>query len=92
GLLSAQRLGRMALITADDLREWRPQVERAPHKYRHRERDPTATPVQVDLAASEPVERAYELSVLCAKPSTVPPATFRSVSSSPSCATVCPPR
>ena len=34
GKLPARRLGRMALIAADDLRAWRPMRERAPRKYR----------------------------------------------------------
>ena len=37
GKLPATRLGRMALITSEDLREWHPMRERAPRKYRRRE-------------------------------------------------------
>jgi excisionase family DNA binding protein len=37
GKLPAQRLGRMALITAPDLQAWRPMRERAPRKYRRDE-------------------------------------------------------
>jgi excisionase family DNA binding protein len=37
GKLPATRLGRMALITSEDLRDWRPMRERAPRKYRRRE-------------------------------------------------------
>ena len=64
GKLPAQRLGRMALITADDLRAWRPMRERAPHKYRRREPNPDATPALLDLASGERVELARRLSAL----------------------------
>lgn len=37
GKLPAQRLGRMALIAAEDLKAWRPMRERAPRKYRRAE-------------------------------------------------------
>lgn len=37
GKLPAQRLGRMALISAQDLQAWRPMRERAPRKYRRPE-------------------------------------------------------
>ncbi len=64
GKLPAQRLGRMALISADDLRDWRPMRERAPRKYRRREPDPTATPALLDLASGERVSLAQRLSTL----------------------------
>ncbi len=64
GKLPAQRLGRMALIAADDLRAWRPMRERAPRKYRRREPNPNATPALLDLASGERVELARRLSTL----------------------------
>lgn len=64
GKLPAQRLGRMALITADDLRDWRPMRERAPRKYRRREPDPGATPALLDLASGERVSLAERLATL----------------------------
>ncbi len=64
GKLPARRLGRMALISADDLRAWRPMRERAPLKYRRREPNPDATPALLDLASEERVELAERLSLL----------------------------
>ena len=64
GKLPAQRLGRMALITAADLRAWRPMRERAPLKYRRRDPNPNATPALLDLASGERVELARRLSAL----------------------------
>jgi len=64
GKLPARRLGRMALIAAEDLRAWRPMRERAPHKYRRREPNPEATPALLDLASGERVELARNLSTL----------------------------
>lgn len=64
GKLPAQRLGRMALITSDDLREWRPMRERAPHKYRRREPNPNASPALLDLSSGERVDLANRLSTL----------------------------
>lgn len=64
GKLPAQRLGRMALITADDLRDWRPMRERAPRKYRRREPNPDAAPAMLDLASGERVDLASRLSTL----------------------------
>ena len=58
GKLPATRLGRMALITSEDLRDWRPMRERAPRKYRRREPNPEATPALLDLASAERVELA----------------------------------
>jgi len=62
--LPAQRLGRMALIAAEDLRAWRPMRERAPLKYRRREPNPDATPALLDLASGERVDLARRLSSL----------------------------
>ena len=58
GKLPATRLGRMALIQSEDLREWRPMRERAPRKYRRREPNPEATPALLDLASSDRVAAA----------------------------------
>ena len=62
--LPAQRLGRMALISAEDLRAWRPMRERAPLKYRRREPNLDATPALLDLASGERVDLARRLGVL----------------------------
>jgi len=64
GKLPATRLGRMALITSEDLREWHPMRERAPRKYRRREPNPEATPALLDLASAERVELASRLATL----------------------------
>jgi excisionase family DNA binding protein len=64
GKLPATRLGRMALIASEDLREWRPMRERAPRKYRRREPNPEATPALLDLASAERVELASRLASL----------------------------
>ncbi|MDP8908568.1 MAG: GAF domain-containing protein [Chloroflexota bacterium] len=64
GKLPVHRLGRMALISADDLRAWRPMRERAPKKYRRREPMPGATPALLDLASGERVDLAQRLSTL----------------------------
>ncbi|MCC6312629.1 MAG: helix-turn-helix domain-containing protein [Thermomicrobiales bacterium] len=64
GKLPAQRLGRMALISTEDLREWRPMRERAPRKYRRREPNPEAAPVLLDLASGERVDLANRLATM----------------------------
>lgn len=64
GKLPATRLGRMALITSEDLREWRPMRERAPRKYRRREPNPDAAPALLDLASAERVELASRLAAI----------------------------
>lgn len=64
GKLPATRLGRMALIQSEDLREWRPMRERAPRKYRRREPNPEATPALLDLASSDRVELASQLAAV----------------------------
>ena len=64
GKLPATRLGRMALISSEDLREWRPMRERAPRKYRRREPNPEAAPALLDLASAERVELASRLATL----------------------------
>lgn len=62
--LPAQRLGRMALISAEDLRAWQPMRERAPHKYRRRTPNPDANPALVDLSMKDRVSLALDLSTL----------------------------
>jgi len=64
GKLPAQRLGKMAFITAADLQAWRPMVERAPRKYRRRTPQSDAAPALIDLASGERVELARQLSVM----------------------------
>ena len=64
GKLPVHRLGRMALISTQDLRDWRPMRERAPKKYRRREPMPDATPALLDLASGERVDLAQRLSTL----------------------------
>jgi excisionase family DNA binding protein len=64
GTLPARRLGRMAFIAADDLRDLRPMVERAPKKYRRRQPDAAAVPSLVDLASGERVDLANRLALL----------------------------
>jgi excisionase family DNA binding protein len=64
GRLPAQRLGRMAMMTAQDLAAWMPMRERAPKKYRRREPEPAAMPGVVDLASGERIELARRLSAL----------------------------
>jgi GAF domain-containing protein len=54
----------MALITSEDLRDWRPMRERAPRKYRRREPNPEATPALLDLASAERVDLASRLASL----------------------------
>lgn len=64
GKLPATRMGRMALIAASDLPAWSPMRERAPHKYKRREPDPSTTPSVIDLASGERLEFARRLSAL----------------------------
>ena len=63
GKLPVTRLGRMALIDADQLRTWTPMRERAPRKYRQREPDGSA-PAMLDLASRDRVDMAHRLSTL----------------------------
>jgi PAS domain S-box-containing protein/excisionase family DNA binding protein len=64
GKLPVQRLGRMALVAAEDLRAWEPMRERAPRKYRRREPNPDVAPALLDLASAERVDLARRLSTL----------------------------
>jgi excisionase family DNA binding protein len=59
GRLPAQRLGRMALITAADLQAWRPMRERAPRKYRRSEPHGHEIPPPPALAGSSIVTASY---------------------------------
>lgn len=64
GRLPSQRLGRMAMMTAEDLAGWQPMRERAPKRYRQRQPDPATMPGVVDLASGERIELARRLSTL----------------------------
>jgi excisionase family DNA binding protein len=64
GKLPAQRLGKMAFISAEDLAAWRPMVERAPRKYRRRTPQPGATPALIDLASGERVDLARRVATM----------------------------
>ena len=57
GALQSKRMGRMALVSAEDLAGWEPVRNRAPRKYRQREPDPTITPAVMDLASGERIEK-----------------------------------
>jgi excisionase family DNA binding protein len=59
GKLPAQRLGRMALITAADLQGWRPMRERAPRKYRRPDPDTRGVPPVPALAGTTVVNASY---------------------------------
>ncbi|MGH2558880.1 MAG: GAF domain-containing protein [Thermomicrobiales bacterium] len=58
GKLPTTRLGRMALITQEDLLAWTPMRQRAPKRYRQRDPDPDTQPALLDLASGERVELA----------------------------------
>lgn len=62
GKLRAKRLGRMALIDAQDLHGWTPMRQRAPKRFR-KPPDLEAVPGVVDLASGERVELARRLAV-----------------------------
>jgi excisionase family DNA binding protein len=64
GTIRSKRMGRMALVSAEDLAGWEPVRSRAPHKYRQRVPDPTITPAVMDLASGERIELARRLSAL----------------------------
>jgi excisionase family DNA binding protein/PAS domain S-box-containing protein len=61
GRLPVQRLGRMALISEEDLAAWRPMRERAPRKYRQTGDDQSPA-AQLDAEQSAPVDLATRLS------------------------------
>lgn len=58
GKLPAQRLGRMALIDANDLRVWQPMRERAPRKYRREAEGSTSRRQRPAIAQSTDAERS----------------------------------
>ena len=64
GTIRSKRMGRMALVSAEDLAGWEPVRSRAPRKYRQRVPDPTITPAVMDLASGERIELARRLSAL----------------------------
>lgn len=64
GTLKAQRIGKMAFITAADLQAWQPMVQRAPRKYRNRAPKLDAVPSAIDLASGERVTWAEQISSL----------------------------
>ncbi len=64
GAIRSKRMGRMALVSAEDIAGWEPVRSRAPRKYRQRVPDPTITPAVMDLASGERIELARRLSAL----------------------------
>jgi excisionase family DNA binding protein len=64
GTLPAQRIGKMAFITAGDLQAWQPMVQRAPRKYRRRTPQLDGVPAAIDLASAERVAWAEQISNL----------------------------
>jgi excisionase family DNA binding protein len=64
GTLAAQRIGKMAFISAPDLQAWRPMVQRAPRKYRRRTPQLDAIPAAIDLASGERVVWAKQITTL----------------------------
>lgn len=64
GALPAQRIGKMAFITAFDLQAWQPMVQRAPRKYRQRTPQLDGVPTAIDLASAERVTWAEQIASL----------------------------
>jgi excisionase family DNA binding protein len=64
GKLPVQRIGRMAMITAEDLEAWQPMVERRTSRHRYRAPDPSATPVLMDPVVGEWAEMMRRVSAL----------------------------
>ncbi len=62
--LPAQRLGRMALISGDDLDAWQPMRAKAPLRFRGNEPNQAAAPVVFDDAMGSRLEFARQLSTL----------------------------
>jgi excisionase family DNA binding protein len=62
GRLPVVRLGRMALISAEDLRAWRPMRERAPRRYRGQQVAREASPIFLDTALGDHLELTKEIS------------------------------
>jgi excisionase family DNA binding protein len=64
GKLPVQRIGRMAMIAAEDLGAWQPMVERRTSRHRNRVPDPSATPALMDPIAGEWAEMVGRMSAL----------------------------
>ena len=64
GKLPVRRIGRMAMIAAEDLEAWQPMVERRTSRHRNRAPDPSATPVLMDPVVGEWAEMVGRLSAL----------------------------
>jgi excisionase family DNA binding protein len=64
GALPAERIGKMAFISRGDLQAWHPKYDRAPMQYRHRTPTADVQHVMIDLAATERVQLATQLSAL----------------------------
>jgi excisionase family DNA binding protein len=64
GTLPAQRIGKMAFISAPDLQAWQPMVQRAPRKYRRRTPQLDGVPATIDLASAERVTWAEQIATI----------------------------
>ncbi len=64
GTLPAQRLGRMALIAAEDLNAWHPAINKAPIQHRGRTPEPNVTPVLTEVVAGPRSTTAQRLARL----------------------------
>jgi len=64
GTLPAQRLGRMALIAAEDLNAWHPAINKAPVQHRGRTPEPNVTPVLTEVVAGRRSTTAQRLARL----------------------------
>jgi excisionase family DNA binding protein len=64
GALPAERIGKMAFISRGDLQAWHPKYDRAPMQYRHRTPAADVQHLMIDLAATERVQLATQLSTL----------------------------
>ncbi len=64
GKLPVRRIGRMAMIAAEDLEAWQPMVERRTSRHRNRAPDPSATPVLMAPIAGEWAEMMRRMSAL----------------------------
>jgi excisionase family DNA binding protein/PAS domain S-box-containing protein len=62
GRLPVQRLGRMALISEEDLIAWRPMREKAPRKYRQPDPSLESPPSQLDVRQGQTLSLATRLS------------------------------
>jgi len=64
GKLPVRRIGRMAMIAAEDLDAWQPMVERRTSRHRNRVPDPSATPALMDPMVGEWAELVRRVSAL----------------------------